>query len=71
MGPRLRGDDRLRSSNQQARSIRPVGIVLLDEPDFPIAIPFLQSLLALNCRFRIVECFDMNEAMDFVFADEF
>ena len=69
MGPRLRGDDR-NGSDQQIRSIGPFWIVFLDEPDLPVPIPLFQLLLALDCRFGIVECFDMNKAMDFVFADE-
>ena len=50
--------------------IKPVGIILFDEIDFPLTMPALQLLLARNCVGHRVEEFCMNEAKNTIFGSE-
>ena len=43
--------------------IVPIRVGLLDQSNFPGAIPLLQPLLALDCIFSIEELFIVNESM--------
>ena len=45
-------------------------IVLFDQLNLPLAIPFLQPLLADDGRYRIIESFNMDQARDAVLLDE-
>jgi hypothetical protein len=57
--------------NQQVGKFAPLEIILLDELNLPIALPFLQLLLAgdrLNGSFIGLH---VNEPVNTVFADEF
>src|SRR4051794_5328586 len=55
---------------RQTRKIVPIRVVLLDQPNFPIAIPFLQLLLAANRLFGILVGLDMDEERNLIFLDE-
>ena len=54
----------------QIGSIAPVRILAFDKPNFPVAIPFFQLLLAADGFFGRLILFKMHEAMNFVFPDE-
>ncbi len=77
--PRRRGPIRrvvagcqaMQLSSDEAAQIAPFEIPFFDQSHFPVAIPFLQLLLAANGIFRIFVGLDINEAMNFVSLYEF
>ena len=48
----------------------PVGISLFDDADFPSSGPFLESLLAANCKFHIAELLKINQPADTISLGE-
>ena len=48
----------------------PFEILFLDQPDFPIPIPFFQLLLSADSRFGIIKRFDVYESCDAVLLDK-
>jgi hypothetical protein len=51
--------------------VAPAGIVLLDQLDFPAAMPILQLFFPRNRFLRRCERFDMNQQVHAIFFDEF
>jgi hypothetical protein len=60
------GTGKLNAGNAWVQII-PIGIELLNQPDFPRPIPLLQLLLASDRVFGIIELFEIDEPVDFVF----
>jgi hypothetical protein len=50
----------------RGKKIVPIGVEFFDQPYLPPAIPFLQSLLALNGKFDVAELFIINEPVNTV-----
>src|SRR5215510_12045327 len=63
MGPRLREDDSGEACDQM-RQVFPFKIVLFDESNFPIAVPFLQLLFATDGVLRVLIGLDINQTKD-------
>ena len=50
--------------------VEPVGIVRLDQPDLPVAAPFLDGFFARNGGCRVVVSLEPDETIDTVFGGE-
>src|SRR6185312_11418928 len=71
--PRAGGNPRFATRGLRANvrvQIVPFAVVLLDQPHFPSAVPFLQPLLAGDRRFGIVVHFIPHQGLDAVFLGE-
>src|ERR1700721_4264224 len=58
--------ENLNASNARIQVV-PIGIEFFDQSDLPSSIVLFQLLLASDRIFRILELFEINEHVDFVF----
>src|SRR3954468_5900395 len=68
--PRKRGPITTEPSRDQIREIAPFQVVLLNELNLPISVPFLQLLLPRDGVFGPFIRLDVYQAMDAVFANK-
>src|SRR4051812_48622238 len=68
--PRKRGPITPEPSSDQIREIPPFQVVLFNELNFPIPVPFLQLLLPHDGLLSPFIRFDIDQTMDAIFANE-
>src|SRR6478752_5478138 len=68
--PRRRGPIRRSLSSKQFGPIPPIQVVFFNQPNLPVAIPFLEMFFAGNRLIRSVEPFHMNKSVHSVFLRE-
>jgi hypothetical protein len=52
------------------REVAPFEVVFFNEPNLPVAIPFLQLLFATDGVFRILIGFDVNKPMNCILLNK-
>ena len=68
--PRKRRPIRRSLSSKQFGPIPPIQVVFFNQPNLPVAIPFLELLFACNCLIRSLKPFRMNKPVHSVFLRE-
>ena len=68
--PRRRGPIRRSLSSKQFGPIPPIQVVFFNQPNLPVAIPFLEMFFAGNRLIRRVKPFHMNKSVHSVFLRE-